>query len=65
MKILFYSLNKSFVFERTYMLNIRYKINCGQVTTCQNSMAPAKVNICNYGVGQTKMYQLLLEHQGA
>lgn len=47
------------------MLNIWYKINCGQATTYQNSMAPAKVNIYNYGVGQIKMYQLRLEHQRA
>lgn len=65
MKVFFYSLNKSFGFVHSYMLNIWCKINCGQVTTCQNPMAPAKVNIRNYGVGQTKMYQLLLEHQGA
>lgn len=65
MKVLFYSLNKSFGFVHIFMLNIWYKINRGQVTTYQNSMAPAKVNICKYGIDWAKMYQLLLEHQRA
>lgn len=48
-----------------FALNIWYKMNHWQITTYQNSMAPAKVNICKYGIGWTKMYQLLLEHQRA
>lgn len=48
-----------------YVLNISYTINHWQVTTYQNSMAPTKVNICKYGIGWTKMLQLLLVHQRA
>lgn len=65
MEVLFSSLNKSFGFAYAYVLNIWYKISHWQVTTYQNSMAPAKVNICKYGIGWIKMYQLLLEHQRA